>query len=190
MADDLQFICKRTVVSTKEVKPGKFYPLSVLDHSMELNRIHIIIYYNYPEKLISNGEQTKKLRESLAELLTSFPMVTGRLKRSPEGKWMIKCNDAGVRMVEATAKGSVEEWLERVDRERELQLAYWEDMFHNPYFWSTFYVQVRGCGNSLHKIKRLANFHLLGLIGKKNLASIIRPCVRRMKGHEMNESDS
>ncbi|XXG56009.1 hypothetical protein AAC387_Pa03g3543 [Persea americana] len=141
MADDPRFICKRTVVSTKEVKPGKICPLSVLDHSMELNRIRIVIYYNYLKKF-SDGEVTIKMRESLAELLTSFPMVTGRLKRSPEGQWTIKCNDAGVRMVEATAKGSVEEWLERVDRERELQLASWEDMFHNPYFWSTFYVQL------------------------------------------------
>ena len=147
MADDPRFICKRTVVSTKEVKPGKICPLSVLDHSMELNRIRIVIYYNYLKKF-SDGEVTIKMRESLAELLTSFPMVTGRLKRSPEGQWTIKCNDAGVRMVEATAKGSVEEWLERVDRERELQLASWEDMFHNPYFWSTFYVQVRGFGTN------------------------------------------
>lgn len=35
---------------------------------------------------------------------------------------MIKCNDAGVRAVEATAKGSVEDWLKRVDREKELML--------------------------------------------------------------------
>jgi hypothetical protein len=56
---------------------------------------------------------------------------------------MIKCNDAGVRMVEARIKGSVEDWLKSVDREKERMLAHWEEMYHKPYFWSTFYVQVK-----------------------------------------------
>jgi hypothetical protein len=56
---------------------------------------------------------------------------------------MIKCNDAGVRMVEARIKGSVEDWLKSVDREKELMLVHWEEMYHKPYFWSTFYVQVK-----------------------------------------------
>ncbi|TKY58172.1 hypothetical protein E2542_SST15228 [Spatholobus suberectus] len=45
-------------------------------------------------------------------------------------------------MVEAKAKGSVEGWLTNLDREKEFQLVYWEDMFHKPYYWSTFYVQL------------------------------------------------
>jgi hypothetical protein len=36
----------------------------------------------------------------------------------------------------------VEEWLRNVDREKELELVYWEDMLEKPYYWSTFYVQV------------------------------------------------
>ena len=77
-------------------------------------------------------------------MLSGFPMVTGRLERKEEGEecWVVKCNDAGVRMVEARGKGSVEDWLKSVDREKELQLVHWEDMFHKFYFWSTFYVQV------------------------------------------------
>ncbi|KAJ6674050.1 TRICHOTHECENE 3-O-ACETYLTRANSFERASE [Salix viminalis] len=78
----------------------------------------------------------------MSEMLTSFPNVTGRLMKNPEGQWMIKCNDAGVRMVEARIKGSVENWLKGVDREKELKLVHWEEMDHKPYFWSTFYVQI------------------------------------------------
>lgn len=85
---------------------------------------------------------TEKLRESLAETLSSFQIVTGRLVKSAEGYWMIKCNDAGMRMVEARAKGSVVEYLQNVNRDKELELVHWEDMFHKPYFWSTFYVKV------------------------------------------------
>ncbi|KAI7988936.1 hypothetical protein LOK49_LG13G02517, partial [Camellia lanceoleosa] len=35
--------------------------------------------------------------------------------------------------------------LGRVDREKELKLVHWEDMYHKPYFWFTFYIQVNFC---------------------------------------------
>jgi len=60
----------------------------------------------------------------LLEMLTHFPMVGGRLTRDERGHWKIKCNDASVRVVEAKAKGSVEEWLANVDREKEIQLVH------------------------------------------------------------------
>ncbi|CAA2959045.1 ECERIFERUM 26-like [Olea europaea subsp. europaea] len=138
---EVSFICKRTVISTKPVQPGKFCPLSVLDRVMERNYLHIVLYYQSPVER-NPGELTKKLREANAEMLSSFPIITGRLLKTPEGHWTIKCNDAGMRMVEARAKGSVEEWLQNLDREKELQLVHWEEMFHKPYFWSTFYVKV------------------------------------------------
>ncbi|KAK6927463.1 hypothetical protein RJ641_006054 [Dillenia turbinata] len=138
---DISFICKRTAVSTKAVQPGKFHQLSVFDRAMESNHIRMVYYYRSQIDR-EPGEMTKILRERFAEMLTSYPIVTGRLHRNEKGHWMIKCNDAGVRMVEARAKGSVEEWLENVDSEKELKLAHWEEMFHRPYFWSTFYVQL------------------------------------------------
>ncbi|KAK1259790.1 hypothetical protein QJS04_geneDACA005564 [Acorus gramineus] len=141
MAAEVTFQCKRTVVSTKPVQPGKFIHPSVLDRTVESNILHLIFYYHFPPPA-APGELTRKLRESLSTVLTAYPAVTGRLQRDSEGHWMIKCNDAGVRMVEATAKGSVEEWLSCVDREEELRLVHWEDMFQNPCFWSTFYVQL------------------------------------------------
>ncbi|KAI9191297.1 hypothetical protein LWI28_006519 [Acer negundo] len=141
MTSQVTFICKRTVVSTKPVQPGKYHHPSVLDRLMEKNHLRIVYYYR-STRGVEAGEMTRKLRESLSEMLTSFPAVTGRLQKNDKGHWMIKCNDAGVRMVEARARGSVEEWLKNVDREKELKLIHWEDMFHKPYFWSTFYVQL------------------------------------------------
>ncbi|KAH6757588.1 hypothetical protein C2S51_038736 [Perilla frutescens var. frutescens] len=138
---EVSFICKRTVINTKPVEPGKFSPLSVLDRIMEHNHLRLVFYYNLLTRR-RPGELTKKLRESISEMLSAFPVVVGRLLRTPEGHWSIKCNDAGVRMVEAKVNGTVEEWLQNVDRERELKLVYWEEMSHKPYFWSTFYVQI------------------------------------------------
>ncbi|KAL0377647.1 UNVERIFIED_CONTAM: hypothetical protein Sradi_3070200 [Sesamum radiatum] len=88
------------------------------------------------------GELIKKLRESISDKLSDFPVVTGRLLRTSEGDWTIKCNDAGVRMVEARVEGTVDEWLKNVDRGKELKLVYWEEMFQRSYLWSTFYVQA------------------------------------------------
>ncbi|KAF8400718.1 hypothetical protein HHK36_014018 [Tetracentron sinense] len=138
---EVYFLSKRTVASTKVVQLGKFCSLSVLDRIMEPCNLRIVFYYRFPAKY-EVGIVTKKLGDSLSETLSNFEIVTGRLQRSREGQWMIKCNDAGVRMAEARAKGSVEEWLQTVDNEKELKLIYWEDMFHKPYYWSTFYVQV------------------------------------------------
>ena len=141
MATNVSYICKRTVVSTKPVEPGKYFPLSVLDRYMENNHIRMVYYYQTSGEG-ELGELTKKLRETLSEMLTHFPIVTGRLIKGERGHWKVKCNDAGVRMVEAKAKGSVEEWLRNVDRKKELMLVYWEAMYHKPYYWSPFCVQV------------------------------------------------
>lgn len=143
MAEIITYNCKRTVVSTKPVQPGKHHALSVLDRLMEKNHLRIVYYYPSTGDHREPGELTKRLRESVSETLSFFPVVTGRLlKHEKEEKWTIKCNDAGIRLVEARAKGTVAEWLRNVDREKELKLVHWEEMFYRPYFWSTLYVQV------------------------------------------------
>ncbi|KAK9101870.1 hypothetical protein Sjap_019124 [Stephania japonica] len=139
---EISIVCTRTVVSSLPVEPNKFFSLSCLDHMMEHNNLRMVYYYQFPyEGKVELGNPTRKLSASLSETLTSFPIVTGRLQKTPEGLWRIKCNDAGVRMIEARARGSVEEWIQVADSEQELRLVYWEEMFHKPYFWSTFYVQ-------------------------------------------------
>lgn len=85
-------------------------------------------------------------------------MITRRLGKMPEGHWIINCNDAGVRFVE----GNVEEWLRNVNREKQLQLLHWEEMFHTPYFWSPLYIQVREYYNfwSFSKIRIKSHKHV------------------------------
>ncbi|XWS73073.1 hypothetical protein CRYUN_Cryun02cG0094300 [Craigia yunnanensis] len=136
------FMGKRTVVSTRSwTERGKFCSLSVLDRPMEQKQVKIVYYY--PSRGdVEPGEWFNKLRVSLASAITNFPIITGRLQQNQEGHWMVNCNDGGVRMIEAKVKGSVEDWLKSVDREKELKLVYWEEMFPKPYFWSTFYFQV------------------------------------------------
>ncbi|CAH9074124.1 unnamed protein product, partial [Cuscuta europaea] len=132
-------VSKRTVVSTKPVQPaGKFSPLSVLDRAMQHYLIRLVFYYRKIDKKV-------KLGESICETLNAYERMTGRLMRSSAGdeKWLMKCNDAGLRLVEAKVKGiTVTQWLQNVDREKELQLAHWDPILPDPYFSSPFYIQI------------------------------------------------
>uniref|UniRef100_A0A7N0ZT73 Uncharacterized protein n=1 Tax=Kalanchoe fedtschenkoi TaxID=63787 RepID=A0A7N0ZT73_KALFE len=136
-------ICKRTVISTKPVQPGKFHRFSVLDRTMERNHLKAVYYYATPPGKYATGELIRAWRESLSAVLTWYPVVTGRLVRDENGHWMVKCNDAGLRTVEATATGSLEDCLAHLDRGKEIaNFIHWEDMFYKPYYWSTFYIQI------------------------------------------------
>ncbi|EEE59916.1 hypothetical protein OsJ_12543 [Oryza sativa Japonica Group] len=102
------------------------------------------------------------LKESLSDVLSQYPAMTGRLKgpaaaaaggggEGGEGGgataavhhgWIVKCNDAGVRTVDATAAATLDEWLATASGEEEMDLAYFEPMGPDPYIWSPFYVQL------------------------------------------------
>lgn len=151
MEDYFSFTRKKIVTTSKPVQPGKKIQLSSLDLLMEKHHIKMVYYYKTPKGLLI-GELTRKLRIILSEVTSYFPATTGRLVRNEEGKWMINCNDAGVRIIEAIAKGSVETWLQNVDVEKEKKLIHWEDWYHIPYYWATVYVMVseitRNCGQN------------------------------------------
>ncbi|ERM97081.1 hypothetical protein AMTR_s00122p00127100 [Amborella trichopoda] len=144
MADlaSLISICsKRTIVSAYVTPPGKIFLLSPLDRIMELHNIRAVYYYRFggeDEALVL----VNKLKESLSMLLSSFPVMTGRLVRGETGSWWVKLIDTGVRLVEGRVNMTIDEWLTVVNRDAELKLAHWEDMRVDMYFWSTFYVQL------------------------------------------------
>lgn len=147
MADGtFTFMGKRSVVSRRSstTDRGKICHLSVLDRLMEQKQVKIIYYYGSSrgDHVEPAGDWIKKLGDTLGKAISNFPIINGRLQKDTEGHWMVRCNDGGVRMIEAKVKGSVEDWLKSVDRDKELHLVYWEDMFPNPYFWATFYIQV------------------------------------------------
>ncbi|RZS14964.1 hypothetical protein BHM03_00046730 [Ensete ventricosum] len=136
---------KTTVVSMTPVRQGKTYPLSALDHAMGRHTLRLVFYYR-PGPTMDKF----KLKESLSEVLSQYPAVTGRLAREEEeeedgaghGGWVVKCNDAGVRLSEARARVTLDEWLRSADDEEEMELAHWEPMDADPFIWSPYYVQI------------------------------------------------
>lgn len=129
---------KSTAVSATPVRPGKTYPLSCLDHLMGRHTLHLVFYYRPGPNLDREG-----LKESLSEVLSHYPAVTGRLGRGVDGGWTVKCNDAGVRLLDARASVTLEEWLGSATAEEEMELACWEPMGEDPSIWSPYYIQVR-----------------------------------------------
>lgn len=123
-----------TAVSGTPVRPGKTFELSVLDHAMAAHNLRLVYYYR--------SQDMKKLRDSLTEVLSSYPAVTGRLRRRDDGNWEVTCSDAGVRILEAKIDVSLDEWLRSARPEEEMDLTHWEEMPENPYIWSPFYIQV------------------------------------------------
>ncbi|KAL0413254.1 UNVERIFIED_CONTAM: hypothetical protein Sradi_1527100 [Sesamum radiatum] len=118
-----------SVVSSSPVMPGKVHKLSPLDQAMGHHTIHIVFYYeSNPFKDGPFASDIDNLRVSLSKLLDEYPVVTGRLTRGAEGGWQVRCNDAGVRMLQAEVNTTMDEWLRSVEASEERDLTVWEDM--------------------------------------------------------------
>jgi heat shock transcription factor len=143
---------KSTAASVTPVRPGKTHALSPLDNAMERHTVHVVVYCR-----AAPGLDREQLKESLSEVLSLYPAMTGRLTRGGEGGevagsaaqsdparrgWVVKCNDAGVRMVDARAAATLDEWLATATGDEEMDLLYYEPMGAESFIWSPFYIQV------------------------------------------------
>lgn len=111
--------------------------------------LHLVFYYkSNPFVDSAMPSDLGNLRVTLSELLDEYPLVTGRLTRGPEGEWLVKFNDAGVRMLQVVVDATLDEWLRSADAAEERDLTVWEEMPDDPSFWSPFRVQITNfkCG--------------------------------------------
>ncbi|XP_062212386.1 protein ECERIFERUM 26-like [Phragmites australis] len=145
---------KSTAASVTPVRPGKTHALSPLDNAMERHTVHVVLYL----RAAPGGLDREQLKESLSEVLSLYPAMTGRLTRGcgadggssgaaavdgpAQRGWVVKCNDAGVRMVDARVAATLDEWLATATGDEEMDLLYYEPMGPQPYIWSPFYVQL------------------------------------------------
>ncbi|CAN1285484.1 HCT [Linum perenne] len=105
---------KLTAVSSKPVglSSGKTrHELTVLDRAKEAHTVHMVLYYK-KNPFVEVGFDFHPLRVSLAEAFSLYPPVTGRLDRVGE-EWVVKCNDAGVRVLRGKVGIGLDEWLHR-----------------------------------------------------------------------------
>jgi hypothetical protein len=83
-----------------------------------LNYMDLLMKHHYIRSIyLFNSESVKNLsipdlKRPMFPLLDSYLHVSGRVRKSETGRAFIKCNDAGVRIVESECHKTVGEWLD------------------------------------------------------------------------------
>ncbi|WOK93957.1 hypothetical protein Cni_G02658 [Canna indica] len=68
-------------------------------------------------------------------------------EEEPDEGWVIKCNDARLRVVESQAPITLDKWLASATDEEEMEMTYCEPMGIDPSIWSPYYVQLTEFGD-------------------------------------------
>ncbi|OMO50774.1 Transferase [Corchorus capsularis] len=99
-----------SVVPAKVTGENKDFELTNMDLAMKLHYIKGV--YFFPSEAI-RGLSIHDLKEPMFRLLELYFTASGRIRRSSEtGRPFIKCNDGGVRIVEAQCENlTIDEWL-------------------------------------------------------------------------------
>ncbi|KAL2661466.1 hypothetical protein GLYMA_03G246600v4 [Glycine max] len=196
---------KLTVVSSRPVSAsgkGKAHALSALDSAMGSHTVHVIYYYKNEEKWFESFDLLDPLRESLSEVLTLYPTVTGRLgKRGVDGGWEVKCNDAGVRVIKASVDATLDQWLKSASGSEENLLVAWDHMPDDPTTWSPFRIQVNrfegggvaigiSCSHMVADLTFLASFFKSWTEVHRHLAITHPPFVAPLPNHADDDAES
>ncbi|KAL8026600.1 hypothetical protein ABFX02_14G038900 [Erythranthe guttata] len=83
-----------------------------MDLAMKLHYIRCVYYFG---SRAFEGLTTLAIKEPIFVWLNRFPMTAGRFRRDESGRPYIKCNDCGVRFIEAKCRTSLDEWFETSD---------------------------------------------------------------------------
>lgn len=105
-----------TVVPGSVTGETVVYQLSNMDLVMKLHYLRTVHYFKANE--IIDNLAIKDLKAPMFPLLDAYYPVSGRIRRSEAGRPFVKCNDCGVRIVEANCGETLEEWLEIKDSSR------------------------------------------------------------------------
>lgn len=165
MASNLNSSSKQIhIVAIQSIIPGKITeprqsrrintPAQLRNEALQ-SHLRIVLYYNVNANAgedESGVAMAGWIKETLSTALSEHPVLAGRLRKDREGDgyWEIKFNDAGVRMMQATAEVSMAEFLKAEEEEeeeereaRERLLAYWMDVDReHPELSALFYIQV------------------------------------------------
>ncbi|XP_073127084.1 protein ECERIFERUM 26-like [Henckelia pumila] len=100
--------------------PDSIFEPENMDLAMKLHYLRCIYYFG---SKAFEGLTPLVIKEPMFMWLNQFPVSCGRLRRSESGRPYIKCNDCGVRFIEAKCHKTLEEWLEIKDDSHEKPLV-------------------------------------------------------------------
>lgn len=126
------------------------YELADADLAFKLHYLRGVYYY--PAGDVTRGLATKVLKDPMFPWLDAYFPVAGRVRRAEEGEGgaepggarrpYIKCNDCGVRIVEAKCDRDMADWLRDDDTDRIRTLCYDKVLGPELFFSPLLYVQV------------------------------------------------
>ncbi|KAL6176488.1 hypothetical protein ACLB2K_053121 [Fragaria x ananassa] len=94
------------VPATVTSEEHKVHELTNMDLALKLHYIKGVYYFSRVE-----GVTSYDLKKPMFQLLQLYFPAAGRIRRLENGRPFIKCNDSGVRIVEARCDETVDEWL-------------------------------------------------------------------------------
>lgn len=96
------------------------HELSNMDLAMKLHYLKAVYYY---KKEAVEGLDIYAIKKPMFKWLEVYCTVSGRIRRTDSGRPFIKCNDSGVRIVEAQCHMALDEWLDMKDGSLHKQLV-------------------------------------------------------------------
>ncbi|KAI8027720.1 Acetyl-CoA-benzylalcohol acetyltransferase [Camellia lanceoleosa] len=108
----MTIMMKPQILSKKLIKPSTPTPrhhlkLSFMDQLIPPTYLNMIFYYSSYTK-VDDNERCAQLEQSLAQTLTKFYPLAGRLV---EGDLLIHCNDEGVHFIRTRVNGQLDDFL-------------------------------------------------------------------------------
>lgn len=101
-----------SVVPATVTGENKVHELTHMDLAMKLHYIQGVYFFR---REAVEGLSILNLKEPMFQCLDHYFTVSGRVRRSETGRPFIKCNDSGVRIVEADCDATIEEFLAMKD---------------------------------------------------------------------------
>lgn len=88
------------------------HELSSMDLAMKLHYLRGVYFFN---SQAVQGLTIYRIKEAMFAWLSEYNYTCGRFRRSDGGRPFIKCNDCGVRIIEARCDKTIDQWLEMKD---------------------------------------------------------------------------
>lgn len=109
-----------TVVPGVMAGYGRVLGLTNLDLALKLHYLRMVYYFPAPPAGGDGGGggggaaiTAAELKNPMFRLLVPYFPTCGRIRRSSSGRPVLKCNDGGVRIVEARCGATLADWLEK-----------------------------------------------------------------------------
>ncbi|KAJ7013679.1 protein ECERIFERUM 26-like [Populus alba x Populus x berolinensis] len=115
------------------------HELSGMDLAMKLSYLKGVYFFN---SQACQGLTIMQIKGSMFYWLNDYYTVCGRFQRTEAGRPYMKCNDCGVRIVEARCSKTVDEWLETRDCSLDNLLIYHSPIGPELFFSPSLYMQV------------------------------------------------